>query len=83
MRLDQAKDCVIRTYLETSSEYSMLVQFETRSRERIAVLRTSSDQPSGSQSTWEIWSNTVDYRIPGVPLSSVEQQETHRKDNVK
>ena len=38
MRLDKAKDCSIQKYLETSSEYCILVQFETRSRERIAVL---------------------------------------------
>ena len=25
----------------------------------------------------------MDYRIPGVPLSAVEQQVTHRKDNVQ
>ena len=45
--------------------------------------RASSDQPSGSKSTWETGSNTVDYRILGVPLSAVEQQDTHRKDEVK
>ena len=38
MRLDKAKDCSIQEYLETTSEYNTLVQFETRSRERIAVL---------------------------------------------
>ena len=38
MRLDKAKDCSIQKYLETSSEYSIVVQFKTRSRERIAVL---------------------------------------------
>ena len=38
MRLDKAKDCSIQECLETSSEYSFLVQFEARSRERIAVL---------------------------------------------
>ena len=38
MRLDKAKDCSIQKYLDTSSEYSILVQFETRSRERTAVL---------------------------------------------
>ena len=32
---------------------------------------------------WETGSNTVDYRIPGVPLSAVEQQDTHREDKVK
>ena len=38
MRLDKAKCCSIQEYLETSSQYSLLVQFETRSRERISVL---------------------------------------------
>ena len=32
---------------------------------------------------WETESNTVDYRISGVPLSAVEHQDTHRKDKVK
>ena len=41
MRLDKVKDCSIQKYLETSSEYSELVQFETRSRERIAFFRTT------------------------------------------
>ena len=38
MRLDKAKDCSIQRYLETSSEYRKFVQFETRSRERIAIV---------------------------------------------
>ena len=38
MRLDKSKDCSFQEYLETSSEFSMLVQFENRSRERNAVL---------------------------------------------
>ena len=45
--------------------------------------RTSCDQPSGSKLPWETAGNTVDYRIPGVPLSAVEQQDTHRKDKFK
>ena len=45
--------------------------------------RTSCDQPSGSQSTRETWCNNVDYRIPGIPLSTVEQEDTNRKDKVK
>ena len=44
---------------------------------------TSYDQPSGSKMPWETGSNTVDYRILGVPISAVEQQDTHRKDKVK
>ena len=45
--------------------------------------RTSCDQPSGSKLPWETGRNTVDYRIFGVLLSAVEQQDTHRKDKVK
>ena len=45
--------------------------------------RTSCDQPSGSQSTRETWCNNVDYRIPGIHLSAVEQQDTNRKDKVE
>ena len=45
--------------------------------------RTSCDQPSGSKSSWKTGSNTVYYRIPGIPLSAVEQQDTNRKDKVK
>ena len=45
--------------------------------------RTSCDQPSGSKIPWETARNTVDYRILGVPLSAVEQQDTHRKDKGK
>ena len=45
--------------------------------------RTSCAQPSGSTLPWETGRNTVDYRIPGVPLSAVQQLDTHRKDKVK
>ena len=38
MRLGQAKDRSIQKYLETSSKHSVLVQFKTRSEERIAIL---------------------------------------------
>ena len=38
MRLDQAKDYSPQKYLETSSKYGILVQFEARSEERIAFL---------------------------------------------
>ena len=37
MRLEQAKDGTIQKYLENSSKYSVLVQFEARSEERIAI----------------------------------------------
>ena len=45
--------------------------------------RTSCDQPSESKMFWETGRNTVDYRIHGVPLSAVEQQDTHRKGQSK
>ena len=45
--------------------------------------RTSRDQPSESKSSRESWNNTVDYRILGILLSTVEQQDTNRKDKVK
>ena len=45
--------------------------------------RTSCDQPSESKSSWETWNNTVDYRILGIPFSTVEQQDTNREDKVK
>ena len=38
MRLDQAKDRSIQQCLETSSKYCILVQFDARSEERIAIL---------------------------------------------
>ena len=38
MRLDKAEDCSIQQHMDTSSKYVKLVQFETRSRERIAIL---------------------------------------------
>ena len=44
---------------------------------------TYCDQPSGSKMSRETRRNTVDYRIPGVLLSAVEQQDTHRKGKVK
>ena len=36
--LDKTKDRAIREYVETPSNYSILVQFEARSRERLAIL---------------------------------------------
>ena len=64
-----------RVVLKSSSQVCLQGQ-----REQDA--RTSYDQPGGSKIPWETGSNTVDYRIPGVPLSAVEQQYTHRKDKV-
>ena len=45
---------------------------------------TSSWEPSSdSKSYGETCNNTVDYRIPGVPLSAVEQLDTTRANKVK
>ena len=54
-----------------------------RQEQREQDARTSFDQPSGSKSSWKTGSNTVYYRIPGIPLSAVQQQDTNRKDKVK
>ena len=45
--------------------------------------RTSCDQPSELKSSREAWNSTVDNRIPVIPLSTIEQQDTNRKDKVK
>ena len=45
--------------------------------------RSSWDQPSDSQSYGETWNSVVDYRILGIPLSTVEQRDATRENNVK
>ena len=60
MRLDKAKDCSILKYLETSSEYSTLVQSETQSRERIAFFTKHGHMQSFSTThnqlfAWRKW----------------------------
>ena len=45
--------------------------------------RSSWHPTSESKSFRETCSNTVDYRISGVPLSAVEQQDTKRENKVK
>ena len=41
------------------------------------------DPPSESKSCRETWNNAVDYRIPGILLSTVELQDTNRQNKVK
>ena len=45
--------------------------------------RTSSDHQSASVSYGETHSGNVDYRIPGIPLSTVQLQDTNRRGTVK
>ena len=45
--------------------------------------RTSSDHQSASGSYWETRNGNVDCRIPGIPRSTVQQQDTNRKETVK
>ena len=45
--------------------------------------RSSWDPPSDSKSFRETCNNAVDCRIPGIPLSTVEQQDTTRENQVK
>ena len=46
-------------------------------------VRLTAEPSSDSKSYGETWNNTVDYRISGVPLSTVEQQDTTRENKVK
>ena len=45
--------------------------------------RASSDHQSVSGSCGETHNSSIDYRIPGIPHSTVQQQETNRKETVK
>ena len=45
--------------------------------------RSSWDPPSESKSYRETWNNAVDYKNPGIPFSTVEQQDTNRQNKVK
>ena len=45
--------------------------------------RSSCVHPCGSKGSGETWCNNVDNRIPGIPHSAVEQQDTNRRDTVK
>ena len=51
--------------------------------QRIQEARSSWDSLSDSKSYGETWNNAVDYRIRGIPLSTVEQQDTTRENKVK
>ena len=112
-RSEETQDRAIQDYLQTTSKYCISVQFEARSRERLAILPNAawlrechvvvviSNSQYGQQdlrsqdamSSWEPSSDskcygetcnkTVDYRISGVPLSAVEQQDTTRENKVK
>ena len=44
---------------------------------------SSWDPLSEPKSYRETWNNTVDYRIPGIPFSTVEQQDSNFKNKVK
>ena len=72
MRLGQAKDRTILKYLETSSKYSVLVQFKARAEERIAVLsntitRIRSLQHTACDLFWE--SGTHEDQGGAIPQS--------------
>ena len=45
--------------------------------------RSSWDPPSGSKSYGETRNNAVDFRILGIPLATIEQQDTTRENKVK
>ena len=45
--------------------------------------RTSSDHQSASGSCGETHSNNIDYRIPGIPHSTVQHQDTNCRETIK
>ena len=65
-----------RVVLKSNSKYG---QQDLRSQDA----RSSWDPPSDSKSHGENWNNAVDYRIPGLPLSTVEQHDTTRENKAK
>ena len=67
---------VPRVVLKSNSQYG---QQDPQSHEA----RSSWDPSSDSKSYGETCSNILDYRISGVPLSAVEQQNTTRENKVK
>ena len=67
---------VPRVVLKSNSQYG---QQDPQSQDA----RSSWEPSSDSKSYGEICNNTVDYRISGVPLSAVEQQDTTRENKVK
>ena len=67
---------VRRVVLKSNSQYG---QQDLRCQDA----RSSWEASSDSKSHGEICDNTVDYRISGVPLSAVEQQDTTRENKGK
>ena len=67
---------VSRVVLKSNSQYG---QQDPQSQDARSCWEPSSD----SKSYGEICNNTVDHRIPGVPLSAVEQQNTKRENKVE
>ena len=116
MRLFTSKNRAIQKYLETLSEYSILVQVEARSTKRTAVLSNkvkrscrvvekaicmkTKDQLYQRESVilrprvvlkakFAMWftrsetrSNTTDYRIFGISISTVKLQDARRQNKV-
>ena len=67
---------VPRVVLKSNSQYG---RQDPQSQEA----RSSWEASSDSKSYWEIWNNTVDHRLSGVPLSAVEPLNTIRENRVK
>ena len=67
---------VLRVVLKSNSQYGLQ---DPQNQDA----RSSWEPSSDSKSYGEICNNTVDHRIPGVPLSAVEQQNTTRENKAK
>ena len=69
----------LNSKIATSCTQSEFAQWSTGSTRP----RPSGDTPSVPKSSRWTLNNAVDYIIPCIPLSTVEQQDTNRKDKVK
>ena len=89
MRLDKAEDRSIQEYLETSSKYKILVQFETRSRERIATSPNTVASSSCMKTKDQLYQKVrLTPRVPRVvlkPNSQIglqDQREQHARTSL-
>ena len=81
MRLGQAKDCTTQQYLETSSKYGILVQFEARSRERLAII---SNTITCSRSLQHTACNLVHHQpLQDLPVDKRRHQEPLWRENLQ
>ena len=61
LRVNKAKDCSIKKYVEASSEYSVLMRVEDRSRDRIAIFTQQGRKQSFSTTQYQLFASSKWY----------------------